>query len=96
MGAVDFCIKAYGKTAQEAFDSAVEEALYQHGHSGYTGSIAEKDNFVMIECPEGKDPEYHAYDLLEEDDSRVIDKYGPAGCIKAGENEYWFFGFAST
>jgi len=96
MGAVDFCIRVKGKTAKEAFNNAVAEALYQHGHSGYTGSIAEKDSFIMISCPDGEDPENYAYDLLEEDDSRVADKYGPAGCIKSGDNEYWFFGFAST
>lgn len=96
MGAVDFCIKVHGKTAQEAFDSAVDAALYEHGHSGYTGSIAEKDSFIMIECPDEEDPENYAYDLLESDDPRIADKYDPAGCIKVGDNAYLFFGWAST
>jgi hypothetical protein len=48
MGACDFQSIAVGKTAQEAFRAAVEEAAYEHGHGGYTGTIAEKQDFVMI------------------------------------------------
>jgi len=36
-------------TARAAFDGAVEDAKYEHGHGGYTGTIAEKQSFVMID-----------------------------------------------
>lgn len=45
MGASDFWTRVLGETAQEAFNKAVEQAQYDHGHSGYTGTIAEKDCF---------------------------------------------------
>lgn len=49
MGACDFSVIIHARTAEEAFDIAVQEAQYEHGHGGYTGTIAEKSDFVMIE-----------------------------------------------
>ena len=45
---------ATGTTAQQSFKGAREEALYHYGHNGYTGSIAEKHNFIMLDPIEGK------------------------------------------
>jgi hypothetical protein len=48
MGASEFITTATGRTAEEAFRAAREDALYEYGHRGYTGSVAEKSHFVMI------------------------------------------------
>lgn len=48
MGAETFIQSAKGRTAEEAFRSAREDALHEYGHRGYTGSIAEKRSFKMI------------------------------------------------
>ena len=48
MGACNFECTVQGKTAGEAFRSAIEEAQYDHGHAGYSGTIAEKNDYVMI------------------------------------------------
>ena len=53
MGACDFKTKARGGNAQAAFRNAVTDAQYDHGHSGYTGTIAEKDRFVLLRPPDG-------------------------------------------
>lgn len=37
------------RTAQEAFEALRREAQYQSGHGGYTGTIAEKFAFHMID-----------------------------------------------
>jgi hypothetical protein len=95
MGACTFYDGARGVSARDAFDTAVSNAKYNHGHAGYTGTIAEKHSFVMIDLPEGEDPEEYADQLLDDGDSRIDDKWGPAGCIKTGENRYFFFGWAS-
>ncbi len=50
MGAEQFEHTSRGKTVDEAFNNAVESAGWDHGHSGYTGTIAEKPGFV--EFPE--------------------------------------------
>jgi len=96
MGAADFSCRARGKTAKEAFASAVLDAQYESGHGGYTGTIAEKYSFVMIQPTDGESPEDCANRLMEADDPRVSDKWGPAGCVRVGEGEYLFFGWASS
>jgi len=96
MGADPFIVGARGETVKAAFDRAVEDALYEHGHSGYTGSIAEKDSYVEIELPEGAEPELEANRLIDEDDERISDKWGPAGCFALGDDRYVFFGWASS
>lgn len=49
MGANTFWMISEGKTASEAFAAAVREARHMHGHGGYTGTIAEKNDFVVID-----------------------------------------------
>jgi hypothetical protein len=49
MGACDFNCYAEGRSPREAFNNAVQQARYDYGHSGYTGTIAEKESFVLIE-----------------------------------------------
>ena len=100
MGACNFETHAKGETAASAFRTAYDEAKYMHGHGGYTGTIAEKDGFVMAR---GKPPGMSAHDyvrLLEEswdgqgqltqaqrDDFKVWDeKWGPALCIPVTTN----------
>jgi hypothetical protein len=83
MGASTFENIAWAKTAKDAFRIAREEAQFENGNGGYTGSLAEKGNFVMIKVPEkwhGKEQDY-GYHLLENDDPLISDKWGPAGCI---------------
>ncbi len=96
MGAEVFMTRYTGKSAKEAFHNCVESALYDYGHAGYTGTIAEKDSYVIIELPEGKEPENYADELIDECDPRIDDKWGPAGCIDCGSGEYLFFGWASS
>lgn len=48
MGADNFATFSTGDTAKEAFFQEVEEAHYWYGHGGYTGTIAEKDEFIML------------------------------------------------
>lgn len=101
MGADTFIQVQTGKNANAAFNDAVERAAYEHGHAGYTGTLAEKDSFVMIPLPKkGKKDlvaraEAYANELINKDDDRISDKWGPAGCIKAGKDKYVFFGWAS-
>lgn len=48
MGADTFTTSAKGRTAEEAFRAAQEEACHWNGHGGYTGSIAEKSGLLLI------------------------------------------------
>ena len=86
-------------TAEQAFTELVQQAQYDYGHSGYTGTIAEKDSFKMVELPKEK----NVYDFIEEcldnEDGFWNDKWGPAACIKEEHRDeiiYHFFGWASS
>jgi len=96
MGATTFCEKVSANSAQEAFDRAVTDAQWEHGHGGYSGTIAEKDSFRMCEpTPEGMIPEEWMDVLLSREDHFSDDKWGPAACIDCGKGFYLFFGWAS-
>lgn len=96
MGADTFMQRSRGANAEEAFGNAVSVAAYEHGHGGYTGTIAEKDCFVLIDVPKGASPQEYAQKLLNGNDERIDDKWGPAGCIHLGGDDYLFFGWASS
>lgn len=95
MGGTTFSTRAKGQSAKAAFDAAVRDAQYEHGHRGYTGTIAEKRSFKMIVLPAGVDPETYAEQLIDACDPRIDDKWGDAGCFDLGNGEFYFFGWAS-
>jgi hypothetical protein len=103
MGAETFSQVAHGKTAQDAFNTAQEQARYDYGHAGYTGTIAEKCDFIMLKVSPEKLEELKAkpycyYDYSGDDPlwEKVDDKWGPAGCIDLQDGRYLFFGWASS
>ena len=96
MGASDFMTRASGDTPEAAFREAVSRAQYEDGHGGYTGTIAEKREFVFIKTPEGMSPREYAQHLMDKGDSRVDNKWGPAGCVELEPGSYLFFGWASS
>lgn len=51
MGADEFSAVAAGRDAAEAFRAAVDNARFMHGHGGYSGTIAEKHDFVHVAIP---------------------------------------------
>jgi hypothetical protein len=95
MGADTFFVTWKAENPQRAFIEAVQQAQYDHGHAGYTGTLAEKDDFTMIPLPEGWEAHQYANKLIDESDPRVDDKWGPAGCIEIAKETYLFFGWAS-
>jgi len=53
MGASEYMNVGRGKTAQIAFDKVAENARHNHGHGGYSGTIAEKYSMVEFPRPKG-------------------------------------------
>ena len=102
MDANTFETLSSGKSAKEAFNAACDQARYEDGHGGYTGTIAEKHEFTMIDTVASVvEASKLADKFINEGDPRVDDKWGPAGCIKitgkAGETpKFLFFGWASS
>mgnify|MGYP001115329748 CR=1 FL=1 len=87
MGADQFTVVEHGKSANDAFRIAVENARWEHGHGGYTGTIAEKDSYHIVVVPEGVTPDtwvdaimdstlYAGGDTEEKRRARVADHLG--------------------
>jgi len=97
MGAQEFKCVGTGNNAKDAFYRAREEALYEKGHGGYTGSIAEKDSFKVIPCGMTEGEIVATMDECMQDwDHFTQDKFGPCGCIKLSNTSWLFFGVASS
>jgi hypothetical protein len=102
MGSQVFFDYAEGADAKQAFNAAVEEAAYMHGHGGYTGTIAEKHGFGVLSKPLSREAaEALADKMLEEGHPAIDDKWGPAGAIPVADDDgkvtgWLFFGWASS
>jgi hypothetical protein len=98
MGAYEFTTISRGQSADEAFRQARDAAAWEHGHGGYTGSIAEKNDFRVITGPLSyTEASVLAWRLIEADDPRISDRWGPAGCIPIKDSDaFLFFGWASS
>jgi hypothetical protein len=100
MGADTFATRSQGKTPEEAFSKAVQDAQWEHGHGGYSGTIAEKGSFILIDWEKERQGQESISGfinrLIDLDDERISDKWGDAGCVKLKEGEYVFFGWASS
>lgn len=101
MGADTFSMRVKGNSAKEAFTQAVQQAQYDYGHAGYTGTIAEKGDFIMIKpsperLEEIKNTRWYDYSSDDPLWEKVDDKWGPAGCIDLEDGSFLFFGWASS
>lgn len=87
MGANEFYTYSPGKDAGEAFGAARAQALHEHGHGGFTGTLAEKTEYVIInDQPQPlRNALRLARGLVRDDDARIADKWGPAGAIAVDE-----------
>jgi hypothetical protein len=98
MGAYEFTTVGRGQSADQAFRQAGDAAAWEHGHGGYTGTIAEKNSFTVVSEPLPiPAARALAEQLIEEEDERVDGKWGPAGCIPIRDSDqFLFFGWASS
>lgn len=83
MGAATFSRYADGADPDAAFDTARDDARHEHGHGGYSGTIAEKDGYLIITATpiDLAQAQKLAADLIDRADPRIDDKWGPAGAI---------------
>lgn len=103
MGSYDFTASAHGTDVESAFHNAVDNARHEYGNRGYTGTVAEKDEYVVIESkPLGWPAARELVNkLMSDNDARISDKWGPAGAVcleeePGGQQEWLFFGWASS
>lgn len=101
MGGETFEVYMAGSDMEGLFREAREQAAWEHGHGGYTGTIAEKDSVERIDrrVRPREEAAALAWKLICDDDPRT-EKWGPAAALAVGEEgelEGWlFFGVASS
>jgi hypothetical protein len=108
MGGEWFTVVGDGATPEEAFERLKEQALWDHGHAGYTGTIAEKSEFLLVpylhpNCPAiptERVAMFYTEEVAAAQSSPWTKKWGPAGCIEiepiTDERRFLFFGVASV
>lgn len=102
MGAMTFFTEGSGADVRQAFSEARERAAWEHGHGGYTGTLAEKSEYVVVQDKPlaGSEAVELGGKLIDQRDPRIDDKWGPAGAIAIGEGDtitgWLFFGWASS
>ncbi|WP_327258217.1 hypothetical protein [Streptomyces sp. NBC_01244] len=102
MGAHDFEQVISGATLPEAFRDAVEQAQHEYGPNPYSGTVGMKDEVLLIE--EGSrtegEAQARAHELIEADDERISDKWGPAGALPLhpidGQPAWLLFGWVAS
>lgn len=90
-------------TMEDAFISLRQEAQYDYGHAGYTGTIAEKRSYTPLdtywkgkELPSAEEARTLANLLTHEDNHHIPnDKWGPAAVLTT-KTGFLFFGYASS
>ncbi len=102
MASTDFFCSATGKSPEEAFRGAVDEAKWEHGHGGYTGTIAERGMCPLLVLEEAEDREslmrtFH--EIMNDRQHPCHDKWSGPVCCSAVKDEpgtFYFFGYASS
>ncbi|WP_412075433.1 hypothetical protein ACLF6K_05800 [Streptomyces xanthophaeus] len=86
-----------GGGAEPAFAAARAEACTGFDHRGYTGPIAEKDDFALVAdsllTPDAA--EEYAVPLLNTDDERIRDDRA-AGAIPVSDGTWLFVAYAAS
>jgi len=101
-----------GRTVEEVFAEAADEARWLWGHAGYTGTIAEKVECVRVPIVVTADEAERLVEAFARDDvgkcpDRLIDvywdfrnvangKWEPAVAIEVDDGSVWFVGWASS
>lgn len=75
----------------EAFRQIQDRARYNHGHAGYTGTIAEADGFREV-----LHPEFETYEAARKWADSYVEKWGPAIVVSVKGGKKYFAGCYSS
>ena len=105
MGSQQFSQEISGPSLAEAFRTAIAAARHDYGHRGDTGTLADKDTFVIVSAdPLPEDEAYAMADrILDDAQDPTFSTWGPAGAIRiqdpdTGEHrpKWLVFGYSPT
>lgn len=82
------------KQLPKAYAALVKQAQWDHGHSGYSGSFAEKEDYEVIAPP--PEVKYWDKDKAEDHAAENNPKWGPSYVYRLGKNSWLVAGLASS
>ena len=85
-----------GESPSRAFDTGTHAARLAFGTNGFTGTLADKGDFLLIRCPKHYEPRDYAERLIASADERISEMWSPAGLIQQGPGAWWAFGFSAV
>jgi len=91
-----FIVLITGQSPERAFDTGTHAARLAFGNGKFTGSLADKGDFVIIRCPKHYEPRAYAEFLIDSKDPRISEMWSPAGLILQGPGAWWAFGFSAV
>ena len=62
-----------GESPSRAFDIGTHAAKLAFGNGGFTGTLADKGDFVLIRCPKHYEPRAYAESLIDSADERIAE-----------------------
>jgi hypothetical protein len=71
MGACSFSEVQFGKSAQDAYDKAVKQALYEYGHDPYNGTISTTNGIQQVALPASLTPDEFELLIWENRDGAI-------------------------
>jgi hypothetical protein len=104
MGAHQFQTRGRGLTIEQAFEDARDRAWSEiqcdleegEDYEGYSGTVYEKTEFRTITFRPGITTEEKIRACYDDPTHWCNDKWGPAAALKVGDQEWIFFGYASS
>ena len=86
MGATNFETISFGKTVEEAYIHACNEATWEHGYDAYNGTISTTQGFVEI-TPKPRRNTQEVVTEYSEIMEGIIEKWGKCGALILKGNE---------
>lgn len=96
MGSESGIDQEYGSDLNDAYRNLVETAQWEHGHGGYTGTIAESSGVHLLQTESlSRDDAFELAEKLFEEGHPELEKWGPALAIplivKSDQLPSWLF-----
>ena len=98
MGAQMFRTSGQGKTVQEAYRDARDEAAFENGHQeGYSGDIQTCSGYKEVQLKEGDTVDDVEESICDNDsyNGKRFEKWGNCAAVQTSSDEWTFIGWGA-
>jgi hypothetical protein len=95
-GVSNFLVISKGRSMEDAYQKAVDEARMVAGNDPYNGTISTTEGFRPITGAPNNNPNSNEFWKWMKDSLSLTEKWGPALGVDLGGGKYFFFGWAAS